>query len=173
MYKETYIRCILNFMVCYFHEDWHTTNKKEVIFSQVSYSLTEIFSDLLRYFCRKYSQTWQYGDIYQALTCIKRYIFLVLSDLSCNFELKTFGITYNEHWYNAQIHIGNSMYTIDTYLAYIYKMKQRRYSQTCIKGSHDVFPIIVTSLDSTDSKHGIQRQVRRCRRRKNGTIAVG
>jgi hypothetical protein len=27
-----------------------------------------------------------------------------------------------------------------------------------------VFPIIVTSLDSTDNKHGVQRQVRRCRR---------
>jgi hypothetical protein len=34
-------------MVCYFHEYWNTTNKKEDIFSQVSYSLTEIFSDLL------------------------------------------------------------------------------------------------------------------------------
>jgi hypothetical protein len=31
----------------------------------------------------------------------------------------------------------------------------------------DVFPIIVTSLDSTDNKHGVQRQVRRCRRRRN------
>ena len=30
-----------------------------------------------------------------------------------------------------------------------------------------VFPIIVTSLDSTDNKHGFQRQVRRCRRRRN------
>ena len=29
-----------------------------------------------------------------------------------------------------------------------------------------VFPIIVTSLDSTN-KHGVQRQVRRCRRRRN------
>ena len=29
-----------------------------------------------------------------------------------------------------------------------------------------VFPIIVTSLDSTDNKHGAQRQVRRCRRRR-------
>jgi hypothetical protein len=26
---------------------------------------------------------------------------------------------------------------------------------------------IVTSLDSTDNKHGVQRQVRRCRRRRN------
>jgi hypothetical protein len=30
-----------------------------------------------------------------------------------------------------------------------------------------MFPIIVTSLDSIDNKHGIQRQVRRCRRRRN------
>jgi hypothetical protein len=30
-----------------------------------------------------------------------------------------------------------------------------------------VFPIIVTSLDSTDYKHGVQRQVRHCRRRRN------
>ena len=30
-----------------------------------------------------------------------------------------------------------------------------------------MFPIIVTSLDSTDNKHGIQRQVRHCRRRRN------
>ena len=30
-----------------------------------------------------------------------------------------------------------------------------------------VFPIIVTSLDLTDNKHGVQRQVRRCRRRRN------
>jgi hypothetical protein len=29
-----------------------------------------------------------------------------------------------------------------------------------------VFPIIVTSLDSTENKHGVQRQVRRCRRRR-------
>jgi hypothetical protein len=29
------------------------------------------------------------------------------------------------------------------------------------------FPIIVTSLDSTDNKHGVQRQVRRCRRKRN------
>ena len=28
-----------------------------------------------------------------------------------------------------------------------------------------VFPIIVTSLDSIDNKHGVHRQVRRCRRR--------
>jgi hypothetical protein len=74
--QEKCIFCILNFMVCYFHEDWNTTNKNEDIFSQVSYSLTEIFSDLLRYFCRIYSQTWQCGDINQALICIKRYIFL-------------------------------------------------------------------------------------------------
>jgi hypothetical protein len=31
----------------------------------------------------------------------------------------------------------------------------------------NLFPIIVTSLDWTDNKHGIQRQVRRCRRRRN------
>jgi hypothetical protein len=37
----------------------------------------------------------------------------------------------------------------------------------------NVFPIIVTSLDSTDNKHGVQQQVRHCRRRRNGTIAVG
>ena len=30
-----------------------------------------------------------------------------------------------------------------------------------------VFPIIVTSLDSTDNKHGVQGQVRRCWRRRN------
>jgi hypothetical protein len=30
-----------------------------------------------------------------------------------------------------------------------------------------VFPIRVTSLDSTTNKHGVQRQVRRCRRRRN------
>jgi hypothetical protein len=30
-----------------------------------------------------------------------------------------------------------------------------------------VFPIIVTSLDSTDNKHGVQRQIRRCSRRRN------
>jgi hypothetical protein len=30
-----------------------------------------------------------------------------------------------------------------------------------------VFPMIVTSLDSIDNKHGVQRQVRRCRRRRN------
>ena len=30
-----------------------------------------------------------------------------------------------------------------------------------------VFPIIVTSLDSTDNKHGVQRHVCRCRRRRN------
>ena len=30
-----------------------------------------------------------------------------------------------------------------------------------------MFPIIVTSLDSTDNKHGVQRQVRRLRRRRN------
>jgi hypothetical protein len=30
-----------------------------------------------------------------------------------------------------------------------------------------VFPIIVTSLDLTDNKHGVQRLVRRCRRRIN------
>ena len=30
-----------------------------------------------------------------------------------------------------------------------------------------MFPIIVTSLDSTDNKHGVQRQVLRCRRRRN------
>jgi hypothetical protein len=35
-------------MVCYFHEDWYAMNKKEIIFSQDSYSLTELFSDLLR-----------------------------------------------------------------------------------------------------------------------------
>ena len=30
-----------------------------------------------------------------------------------------------------------------------------------------MFPIIVTSLDSTDNKHGVQRQFCRCRRRRN------
>ena len=30
-----------------------------------------------------------------------------------------------------------------------------------------MFPIIVTSIDSTDNKHGVQRQVRCCRRRRN------
>jgi hypothetical protein len=35
-----------------------------------------------------------------------------------------------------------------------------------LRESH-VFPIIVTSLDSTDNKHGVQRQVHRCRRRRN------
>ena len=30
-----------------------------------------------------------------------------------------------------------------------------------------MFPIIVASLDSTDSKHGVQWQVRHCRRRRN------
>ena len=30
-----------------------------------------------------------------------------------------------------------------------------------------MFPIIVTSLDSTENKHGVQRQVHRCRRRRN------
>ena len=30
-----------------------------------------------------------------------------------------------------------------------------------------MFPIIVTSLDSTDNKHGVQRQLCRCRRRRN------
>ena len=30
-----------------------------------------------------------------------------------------------------------------------------------------VCPIIVTSLDSTDNKHGVQRQVGRCRQRRN------
>jgi hypothetical protein len=35
-----------------------------------------------------------------------------------------------------------------------------------------MFPIIVTSLDSTDNKHGVQRQVRRCRRRGNGILLL-
>ena len=33
-----------------------------------------------------------------------------------------------------------------------------------------MFPIIVTSLDSKENRHGVQRQVPRCRRKRNGNV---
>ena len=35
------------------------------------------------------------------------------------------------------------------------------------------FPVIVTSLDSTDNKRGVQQQVRRCRQRRNFVYYIG
>jgi membrane-bound metal-dependent hydrolase YbcI (DUF457 family) len=57
--------------------------------------------------------------------------------------------------------IGRAVILVITYLK-TFKTIPRKFPH-----EPHMFPIIVTSLDSTDNKHGIQRQVRRCSGRRN------